>query len=125
MARDRFICFKKTIPTKDQLKMILEDYLGGLAVVEYDDMLEDGNNVKNYWFVKLPGKPSFPFASKINPLCPADRWFEVYVGQLNQDKEVAYGPNIDVMTRGADELTNVIADGYANLIARYFDADIA
>jgi len=107
---DRFVRFDKKKPTLDELKNILEDYIEGIGSISY-------SHNGSVWFVKLPGKPSFPF-KRIHPdmdnQVHEERWFEVWLGSLPD--------NIDVITRQADELTNVIAEGYAKIVARFFEA---
>lgn len=120
MALDRFVCFIDEIPTIEQLKFILEDYLSGLGEIDFSD---------DYcWCIALPGKPSFPFSriykSSRHEMFAEERWFEIYIGSLNQENDEGMGPNVDVITRMADELTNTIAKGYAKLIARYFKAHL-
>lgn len=120
MALDRFVYFEKEVPTREQVTIILEDYLHGLGEIDRDD--------KDRVFVKIPGAYSSPFR-RINERAARDqkvfgpggdledpgRWFEVFF-DLNDEG----GKNIDVITRMADEVTNVIAEGFAKLIARYF-----
>lgn len=112
MARDSFIWFKERVPTLEELKFILEDYLQGFgAEIKCDE---------DRWFVKLPGTPSFPFA-RVCPMItsfPEDRWFEVYVASLEEEDKC-----IDIITRMQDELTNNIATGYYNIICRYYEAE--
>lgn len=120
MALDRFVCFTNEIPTLSQLQCILEDYLGGIGKIDYQE---------HCWFISLPGAPSFPFKRivaepNLQASLNAERWFEVYVGSISQTKENGMGPNIDVITRSADELTNTIAQGFAKAIARYYQAEI-
>ena len=110
MAVDRFVRFGDRKPTLDELKYILEDYIEGVGLISH-------SHNGSVWFVKLPGKPSFPF-KRIYPEMGSqvheERWFEVWLGSLPD--------NIDVITRQADELTSVIADGYAQIVARFFEA---
>ena len=118
MSLDRYVNFKTKKPTKEQLQMILEDYLGGIGEIECHS---------SRWFVALPGKPSFPFR-RLDGLedyqamySQADgRYFEVYINL----EPAADNPNIDVLTRVADEFTNNVAQGFAELIARYFNAEL-
>lgn len=114
MSLDRFVRFDKKKPTVDELKHILEDYIKDLGSISY-------SSNESVWFVKLPGKPSFPFKTiypEMGHQVHEERWFEVWVGALD------VANNIDVLTRQADELTNVIAEGYAKIVARFFEAEI-
>ncbi len=133
MGLDRFVNFKDEVPTLEQLQLILEDYLNGAGEVDYQ---------KACWYIVLAGKPSFPFR-RVDKLFASrqeiydqhrQRWFEVFVGSLDREKEVhkdAYtgeeytlGPSIDVITRMGDDYTNDVARGFAKLIARYFKAEL-
>lgn len=116
MGLDRFVLFKDEKPTLEQLKFILEDYLGDIgATIDYQD---------SCWFVSFPGKPSFPFkrSHSLSWEGNAERWFEVYVGSLDQLEGEAMGPNVDIITRLQDELINNIAEGFANLLQRCYRA---
>jgi len=93
--------------------------------------LGDSGAIKSYldsrrWIITLPGQPSFPFKRICEVPDPFSnhflchqkkRWFEVYVGSLKDKKT----PGIDVITRMQDEFTNNIAEGYAKLVARYYE----
>lgn len=111
MGIDRFVRFKRgNRPSKRHLVLVLEDYLGD-AVNKVD--ADDRNRV----LVWLEGRPSFPFrrmpkmrqyacASEVH----TERWFEVYIA----------ANHIDVITRQTDEYTNVVAEGFADLCARFW-----
>ena len=136
MALDRFVNFKDKKPTVRQLKILLEDYLNGAGEIDYSKV-----NQKTLYVV-LPGKPSFPFR-RMEPKLKAhqtlfdevkERWFEVCFVSLNQSHQIKkdkdsgekykIGPNIDVITRLADEYTNIVAAGFAELVARYYQAEL-
>lgn len=112
MGFDRFVYWKDKKPTREELVLVLEDYLGGLGHVK----VHDGRV-----FATLVGKPSFPF-KRIdgfeNRRAAAEqrdeRWFEVVL-----DKKYA-----DVITRQMDEVTGVIAKGFAELLARFWDGEL-
>lgn len=119
MGFDRFVLFDKEKPTLEELKLILEDYLGGLGAIDYQE---------GCWFVTFPGTPSFPFKRShpdyayMGAGLHSERWFEVYVGSLDQKPGEAMGPNVDVITRMQDELVGNIADGFAKLLRRFYKA---
>ncbi len=119
MGLDRFVLFKDEKPTLEELKLILEDYLGGLGTIDYQE---------GCWFVTFPGKPSFPFKRSHPDYAWAgaslhdERWFEVHVCSLDQKPEENMGPNVDIITRFQDELVGNIADGFANLLRRFYKA---
>jgi len=115
MALDRFVYWKSQRPTIEEIQRCLEDYVAGLAVsVErwQDDRFG----------VTLPGYLSFPLTwtglatdaqrAAVREL-QRSRWFEVYVGS----------DHIDVITRQMDEITNNVARGFAELMARGWDGD--
>lgn len=113
MALDRFVYFnlkKGGCPKLETIRDTLEDYLGGAT----KSVTVDGQRI----FAVLHGKPSFPFrrihdmgkyteASEIHE----ERWIEVYCTQTS----------IDVITRMTDEYTNTVADGFAELCARFWN----
>lgn len=119
MACDTFVVWeqREKQPKKEVIRKVLEDYVAGLAEVEWID---------DRWIVTLPGQPSWPF-QRVGPASQSQRaswrelhvstpgrWFEVYVGEHN----------IDVITRTADEVTNNVAQGFAALMARGFDGKL-
>lgn len=112
MALDRFVNFDKRRPTKEEVELVLRGFFGpDAATIEWDG---------GRFYVTLPGKNSFPFASLPdvlrNPFEGEDRerWIEVYVAK----------DQFDVITRGHDEYTNVIAKGLAKMFARYWDGEL-
>jgi hypothetical protein len=112
VSTDNFVRFHKVIPTRKQIKLILEDYLNELGDISYD---------KTTFYAVIPGRPKNPFEklAKLSPHPYSERWFEVYIGSLKDEQ-----PSIDVITRQADELTYNIALGFAKLLARYFQAKL-
>lgn len=110
MAIDRFIHWRKRRPSKIQIQRVLEDYLGDAMV----RLFVDGGRIT----VLLHGKPSFPFKRlremgkyREGQEAHDERWFEVYCTNTN----------IDVITRMTDEYTNVVAEGFAVLCARFWE----
>lgn len=114
MACDRFVYWKKgNEPTREQLQLVLEDYVRDLAEsVEWD-------GPGHRFFVKLPGMCSNPAArftdsDMIRRMAIEDRkterWFEVYVDD----------DNVDVMTRHSDWITNGIATEFAKICAQFW-----
>jgi hypothetical protein len=122
MARDRFVRWPDgKRPQNDVIQKALEDYVRGLAEVEW---------VKDRWYVTLPGAPSWSF-QRVGPAeayqragwlelakesngSPRNRWIEVWPGD----------DCIDVMTRLMDDITNIIADGFATLMGRGFNGQV-
>lgn len=113
MALDRFVNFKERRPSKEEVGLVLRDFFGpDAAKIEWDN---------GRYFVTLPGKNSFPFASLPDALRDPfageearERWIEVYVAK----------DQFDVITRSHDEYTNVIAEGLARMFARYWDGEL-
>lgn len=83
-------CLWKPAPSVGELRRALTDYVAGLAVsVEW---------VNDRFLVRLPWSPA----------SSRQRFFEVWVGDAC----------IDVITRVADDVTNSIASGFADVCAR-------
>jgi hypothetical protein len=112
MALDRFVYWKtKRRPTRDEIGTVVEDFFKGFgAEIEWRT---------DRYFIKLPGEITHPFdrivGARKHPaeLTDAERWIEVW-----PDPDDAC---IDVMTRQQDEVTNVLAEGLAQLFARFWD----
>lgn len=107
MARDRIATFTKA-PSKADLQTLLEDYLRNLgATIRWD---------RDRFFCTLPGKPCDGLARLSSlgsrPGLPEERWIEVWKDHTS----------VDVMTRCADDITNAIADGLFEIIARFWRA---
>lgn len=119
MAIDRFVYFKhRKGPKIQDLKTVLEDYLGSAGIyVEFAVHDKDCRIM-----AMLPGKPNFPF-KRIKGYedmgrpceCHQERWFEVYWHSSRK---------IDVITRQTDEFTNVVAQGFAELCARFWKGEV-
>lgn len=105
MARDRVVRWQEEVPKQDDLEAMLEKFFSGLATsVKWD---------RDRFFVMLHGAQSFCFrnARIFESDSPTrERWIEVWP---SDDDVCCY-----VMTRMQDEVTNVLADGFAGLIAR-------
>jgi hypothetical protein len=113
MACDRFVKFAKgKVPNRADVGKVLADYLGGLLL---------GKEWKrDRWMALLAGNKSWPFR-QVEPIpsemakaaaeeAKEERWIEVVVSS----------EDIDVLTRRQDELVNNVADGFAKLVARYW-----
>src|SRR5437667_6692563 len=99
MARDMIVNFQ-VMPHMDAIKDSLDGYLS--------DVGTESKWSRNRWFVTLPGKPE---SMRHRPAAHEERWFEVFIGT----------DSVDVITREADEFTNVVAEGFAKRIARMLD----
>ena len=109
MALDRFVYWKKLKPSQDDVYKALEDYLGDMGKIEYSDRA----------YVTLPGTPTSP--SHRQPDGPDWHRSKPYMGLEARWFEVYYDKTyVDVITRSADELTNVIAEGFAEFCKRYW-----
>jgi hypothetical protein len=112
MSRDVIVRWDKERPSHEELKTVLEDYLGALAesVVRTQDRI----------CATLLGPLSFAF-QRIGPATEAMRkvWKEEVDCAEPRMVEVWVSKNcMYVMTRRTDHVTNVIADGFAALCAR-------
>lgn len=108
MSHDVFVRWQKEVPAREEIKIILSNYISDGA------KLEDS---KDRLFVVLPGKPCSPMQHKYPRPVDAyhnERFFEVF---FHEDC-------IDVITRFADEFTNVVARGFAECCARNLNGKI-
>lgn len=114
MGIDRFVNWKKKKkgPSLAAVRAVLRDYLGSGSAISIS-----GARIT----AVIQGKPSYPFRSiaaykkyteavEVHPV----RWFEVFVTEKN----------IDIITRQADEYTNVVAEGFSKLAARLWDGEL-
>lgn len=108
MGIDRFVHWRDKGPSLETVKAVLRDYLGSGCAVS--------SNGKRIVAV-LHGAPSYPFKSipeykKFQAVTEqrAERSIEVFVTKKN----------IDIITRQTDEFTNVVADGFSMLAARFW-----
>lgn len=110
MGRDRFVYWKDQKPTREEVITVLEDYLGGVGSIVDD---------KDRLFANLPGKGTHPLARIKDAKIPEDihrveRWFEIYI-----DPEY-----IDIITRQHDQFTNYVADGFVEVMARWWNGRV-
>ena len=120
MACDRFIYFKRgQVPSREDVGKVLEDYLGALLATN-DWQADKAPHKSGRWMAKLTGSKSWPFRRvEHDAQCPwephtQERWIEVYIDTNN----------IDVITRRQDELVSNVADGFAKLVARYWQGKL-
>lgn len=112
MALDRFVKFTDKRPTREEVELVLCNFLGGVGSVEWAEG-------QRRFYVTLPGKNSFPFNGIASALAqlgqyhPDGRWIEVYI-----DDE-----QFDVITRQQDEFTNVLAKGISKMFARFWQGE--
>lgn len=111
MSLDRFIYWREKKPTSVEIANFLTNYMGSAQ----KDFKYDYTLGQHCWTVGVPGVGC-------NPLCrlagtedasQGERWFEVY---LTDD-------SLDVLTRMQDQFTNAIAEGFAEMIARWYEAE--
>jgi hypothetical protein len=146
VALDRFVYWQTDArPTREQLQIVLEDFIGGAGSVNWD---------VDRFFVLLHGKHSEAYrrcdrASETQRLYAQERheeqwerWIEVWVRDepLEIEAEEEEGdpggplplPNgthsdkgcVDVMTRSADDFTNGVAARLAEVLARFWDGKV-
>lgn len=116
VALDRIIHFEeegRTPPSKEDIRKALEDYLGGY-------LKEPLKWSEDRWMATLQGNGSFPFRRLVGAtrdvsqmMASRPRWIEVVV-------DPKY---IDVLTREMDEATDNLAEGFANLVARFWQGE--
>lgn len=113
MAIDRFIYWKRRgpRPSVSDVRTVLQDYLGDaaskVAVKDRTRVIAELRGDPRFPFRRMPGYEGDARSSELH----GHRWIEVYVA----------ADNIDVITRMADEYTNVVADGFATLAARFWE----
>jgi len=116
MARDIFIQFKKDRkPTKVEVQHLLEDYFKDIAT----DVRWDGDR----FFVSLPGTPTNALGrikgahtlGRIKGEPDRTRWIEVVRNNATL---------WDVLTRGMDEVTNAMAEGVVEILARFWKGEV-
>lgn len=113
MALDRNITWpadSANLPTVADIGKVCEDFTLGIATrVSWDG---------GRWFIDLPGTCTHPLRRITTPPPyeepDRNRWIEVWMGIV--DGRVI----VDVMTRQHDAVTNAIADGLAEVIARWW-----
>lgn len=115
MASDTFLRFPDgTSPGCEVLQIVLEDYIGEAGRVYWN---------RDRFNVELKGRSSLPFRrtedasdfyKRAQEALRSERFFEVHV---DLDR-----PIIDVITRQADEYTNVVAQGFVELCKRFWKA---
>jgi hypothetical protein len=112
LSSDRFVYWKEETPSREQIQLVLEDYVRDLA--------ESVKWEQDRFFVKLPGMCSNPAArvtdnDTLRRVAEEDRknerWIEVWM-----DKKC-----LDVITRRGDWITNSIADTFAKICAQFWN----
>ena len=109
MGIDRFVHWKKAAPSQKEVMTVLTDFLGGAA----NEVSSSGRRIT----AVLVGKPSYPFKHITD--------YEKYTASAEQRGErfiEVYWTRkkIDIITRQTDEFTNVVADGFSMLAARFW-----
>ncbi len=110
MSLDRFIYWQDKKPTDEQLLHVVEDFMGGVGEID-DNYQKDGHP---WWIVLLPGSPSHPLSRiypemmQYQPPPGVDRCLEVCVAD----------DCVDIITRQADDFTNALAEGLAEVMCR-------
>ena len=120
MSCDRVVRWKSERPSTKEIRMMCEDFLGG-ACVSIQPLGSNTDEVLGSYTCLLHGEPKSPFRRmKKFPVHARmrevhnERWFEVTVM-----KDCVY-----VTTRMADEYTNVVAAGFAELLRRSYQASV-
>lgn len=110
MATDRFVYWMnpRKRPKQDDVRKLLEDFLGGCGAVTWPERL-------NRWIVTLPGRSSLPF-------CRLRKDSITHARQENLEPrrliEVYLDPTyVDVITRFTDPFTDALAERIADCFA--------
>jgi hypothetical protein len=112
MSLDRIIHWVQRKPQDpSEIANFLTRYMGA-AEAKFE--FSPGEDINCVWTVSLPGVGTDPFshlrrAGDEGPF-QKDRWFEVH---LSDD-------NMDVLTRTQDPFVNAIAEGFADLVCRWY-----
>jgi len=96
MALNRFVAWEKIRPTGKELLEVLQTFMGGAGEIENDN---------DRYYITIPGQQSPIWAQKNEN---RQRWFEV----------VSNHAYVNVITRQGDELTNGIAETFADVCAK-------
>ena len=111
MSLDRFIYWQENKPTSFvEIANFLMCYMG----CAQKDFSYDNTANQHRWTIGIPGvgcNPNRIIAELPDPVS-SDRWFEV----------VLTDESLDVLTRMQDPFTNAIAEGFAEMIARWYEA---
>jgi len=128
MGWDRRVSWKpgEVMPSLEELRLTLEGYLGDLGVIEtlghHNSMQalfianyrDGGNCVGSFPFHHVTSVPEDFRSAQQRHFVSRERWFEVTL----DDEEVV------ITTRQQDEFTNVVATGYATLVARFWHGEL-
>lgn len=111
MPAEIIVNWKDSQPSKEVIESVLVDFFGGAAEVTWNT---------DRFFAKLPGNNTFPFQCLGHP--HTERWKETFAPPFNTRIIEIWpgGMSLFVMTRMADEYTNCMAMGIAQMFARYW-----
>lgn len=103
MPQDRFVYWNPTSPPRTEAVIhALRTYLNGIARVEW-------SQTEGRYFAEITGRPAHPDHRLRATLHEGSRTIEVFFH---------VGESVNIMTRSADLLTGVIADGFARFCTR-------
>lgn len=116
MAQDRFVRWKKDgpRPSREQVKLVCEDYFRGIGTVEWD---ETGGR----FMIEIIGRISHPM-NRISVIYKRPepepgfegRWMEVCLSKTS----------LDVITREQDAITSAIAMGLAKVFVDFWKGEL-
>jgi hypothetical protein len=114
MAGDRFIYFEDRVPTHEEIRTILENYLGGCGTVTEPQ--------PNWWMIDLPGRNTSTFKGiqGSGPDVFTDPDFDVRWIEVIFQRTAGLPPSLDVLTRHADSFTGDVASSLARTFAAFF-----
>jgi len=108
MGIDRFVHWKNKGPSLETVKAVLRDYLGHGCTISSNGprIIAMLQGAPSYPFKSIPDYKKYQEAAEVH----SERWIEVFWTKKN----------IDIITRQTDEFTNVVADGFSMLAARFW-----
>lgn len=114
MASDRFIYWREKRPKSAiEIASLITGYMGAAQT----DVSHTESNGQHHWIISIPGVGCNPLCSfsGIEDTSQKERWFEVFLTD----------ESLDVLTRMQDPFTNAIAEGFAEMITRWYEAERA
>lgn len=121
MGADRFVYWQDgKRPTHQEIRHVVEDYLGEMAV-EYEEEPEMVRRLPHPIFVTLVGKHSHPLKRVREAMAIPGVVMDQEPGWEGRYLEVwIHQDSVNIETRMQDEITMRIADGLAQVFARFW-----
>jgi hypothetical protein len=113
MSLDRFVVWTDQQPTREEIGMVLSNFFGGAATIEWQN---------DRYMCQLYGVNTFPFNGLGNRAEAANRERYAPPFDVRFIEVVVQEDNLDVLTRQQDEYTNCVAQGLQDMFCRYWRA---